>query len=148
MTYTRPQLTTSIHNYIELIKLHLACILVCLGSSVLQLQHACSCSTWSAAGLFACSTLPAGSAHCARRVRCTEQRPRCCACASMGVLLQALPQASVDCSYCQLSERSIVLADYEVDFINFFTRLTGTKMGAKFDDDAYLVPIKIDVPRL
>ena len=39
-------------------------------------------------------------------------------------------------------------ADYEVDFITFFTRLTGTKMGAKFDDEAYLVPIKIDIPRL
>ena len=41
-----------------------------------------------------------------------------------------------------------VRADYEVDFITFFTRLTGTKMGAKFNDEAYLVPIKIDVPKL
>ena len=43
---------------------------------------------------------------------------------------------------------ALARADYEVDFITFFTRLTGTKMGAKFDDEAYLVPIKIDIPRL
>ncbi len=41
-----------------------------------------------------------------------------------------------------------VRTDYEVDFITYFTRLCGTKMGAKFDDIAYLQPIQMDIPKL
>lgn len=37
-------------------------------------------------------------------------------------------------------------ADYEVDFITFFTQLAA--VGAKFDKDAYLVPIETIAPRL
>ncbi len=45
-------------------------------------------------------------------------------------------------------KQGLVRTDYEVDFITYFTRLCGTKMGAKFDDIAYLQPIQIDVPKL
>lgn len=40
------------------------------------------------------------------------------------------------------------LADYEVDFITYFTKLTGTKMGARFDDNAYLQSMQLDSVRL
>ncbi len=39
-------------------------------------------------------------------------------------------------------------ADYEVDFITYFTKLTGTKMGAKFNDNAYLQSMQMDNIRL
>jgi len=39
-------------------------------------------------------------------------------------------------------------ADYEVDFITYFTKLTGTKMGAKFNDNAYLQSMQLDNVRL
>ncbi|KAK9846334.1 hypothetical protein WJX81_001801 [Elliptochloris bilobata] len=46
------------------------------------------------------------------------------------------------------SRKTVTRTDYEVDFITFFTRLTGTKMGAKFDDNAYLQSMQIDAPKL
>ena len=85
-----------------------------------------------------------GSAHCASRMRCKLQC-RCSACVSMALWLAPCSEHVSSSHLCNVSGAR---ADYEVDFITFFTRLTGTKMGAKFDDEAYLVPIKIDVPRL
>ncbi len=40
----------------------------------------------------------------------------------------------------------LVSADYEVDFIDYFNQLVN--LGAKFNPEAYLVPIEIDTPRL
>ena len=39
-------------------------------------------------------------------------------------------------------------ADYEVDFIDYFTRLTGSKLGAKFVPDPYVVDSVLDIPKL
>lgn len=38
------------------------------------------------------------------------------------------------------SRSTITRTDYEVDFVNYFTKLTS--LGAKFDPDAYLYPVK------
>ena len=38
--------------------------------------------------------------------------------------------------------------DYEVDFIDYFSRLVSSKMGAKFNANAYLIPIVIEIPKL
>jgi len=40
---------------------------------------------------------------------------------------------------------ALLFADFEVDTIDYFTALAG--LGAKFDPDAYLLPIEIDTPR-
>lgn len=39
----------------------------------------------------------------------------------------------------------MLCADYEVDFIDYFNQLVN--LGAKYDNDAYLVPIVIDTPK-
>lgn len=44
------------------------------------------------------------------------------------------------------SRKSTTRTNYEVDFITFFTQLAA--VGAKFDKDAYLVPIETIAPRL
>lgn len=112
-------------------------------SSVPQLSSgSASCD----AGLSGCRALPVGSAHCALAACMRSQLQfRSRACFLHGPLVRALLRGIFDLTSCDMSG---VRADYEVDFITFFTRLTGTKMGAKFDDEAYLVPIKIDVPKL
>lgn len=46
-----------------------------------------------------------------------------------------------DCAWCGP-------ADYEVDFIDYFTRLTGSKLGAKFVPDPYVVDSVLDIPKL
>ncbi len=38
-----------------------------------------------------------------------------------------------------------MLADYEVDLIDYFTVLAN--LGATYNPDAYLLPIEIDTPR-
>jgi hypothetical protein len=39
-------------------------------------------------------------------------------------------------------------ADYEVDFIDYFTRLSGSKLGARFDPDYYVTETVVNVPKL
>ncbi|CAL8460517.1 g46 [Coccomyxa elongata] len=46
------------------------------------------------------------------------------------------------------SRKTVTRTDYEVDFIDFFTRLTGPRVGAKFNPVAYLTPINIELPKL
>lgn len=41
-----------------------------------------------------------------------------------------------------ISRKTVTRTDYEVDFINYFTRLTSPSLGAKFLPDAYLYPVR------
>ncbi len=40
----------------------------------------------------------------------------------------------------------IVGAEYEVDFITYFTKVAN--LGAKFDSNKYLYPITLELPRI
>ena len=52
--------------------------------------------------------------------------PNCSSCSQEALMLQG-----------EMFSESVPCADYEVDFIDFFTRLT--RLGAKVDTDLYLV---------
>ena len=39
-----------------------------------------------------------------------------------------------------------IAAEYEVDFITYFTKLAG--LGATFDNNKYLYPITLELPKI
>ena len=116
-----------------------ACLCAC--ELVPQLLHG---SAYSDAGLLGCRTPPVGSAS----LRLPHALQVACCCTACACMVLCQGPCSEQFYLHSIVNVSDVRADYEVDFITFFTRLTGTKMGAKFNDEAYLVPIKIDVPKL
>ena len=44
------------------------------------------------------------------------------------------------------AESHVCAAEYEVDFITFFTKLAN--LGAKFDGNKYLYPITLELPKI
>ena len=50
--------------------------------------------------------------------------------------------------FVKLTSTQCATADYEVDFITYFTRLTGSQLGATFDPDYYVTDTLVDIPKL
>ena len=46
----------------------------------------------------------------------------------------------------QQTDNWTLCAEYEVDFITYFTKIAN--LGAKFDGNKYLYPITLDLPRI
>lgn len=44
------------------------------------------------------------------------------------------------------AESHVCAAEYEVDFITFFTKLAN--LGARFDGNKYLYPITLELPKI
>ena len=45
-----------------------------------------------------------------------------------------------------LDEMHVCAAEYEVDFITYFTKIAN--LGAKFDSNKYLYPITLELPKI
>ena len=55
----------------------------------------------------------------------------------------------IACSKCRLFRQqhcSCCHAEYEVDFITYFTKIAN--LGAKFDSNKYLYPITLELPKI
>ena len=65
---------------------------------------------------------------------------------SAGTTCQCLSNAA-DLLHPHKRSRGIVTAaEYEVDFITYFTKLAG--LGAQFDNNKYLYPITLELPKI
>lgn len=65
---------------------------------------------------------------------------------SAGTTRQCLSNAA-DLLHPHKRSRGVVAAaEYEVDFITYFTKLAG--LGAQFDNNKYLYPITLELPKI